>query len=284
MLCFSFASLPALANPLRCDDDLKIVLQKLWNKKPVSQSLPAELFEEFRQYVKEMDQFRDPETAQKWIQYKNGTNHKPTKFDLSTDDYFVYESAVINIRKGDTVAFDNQVYKLGNFLGAGNQTHIYELAGYSDRVIRIPFLTDEIFHRIKLPRLQQLRSSSLEVAQALKKKRGAVKVFTQDSQGRFLIVEKVNGSQNADDFLLSINDRLPDSKTQRELSSRYKPISDFSALTPVEQDKVRKLTVLMKDNYELKQLKGELWFNPSYTRQYVWDENNSLWRVVDAEN
>lgn len=53
----------------------------------------------------------------------------------------IYDRSVLSIQKGDMVRFsDGREFRVGEFLGAGNATHIFALGSHS--VLRIPFASD----------------------------------------------------------------------------------------------------------------------------------------------
>lgn len=262
------------------------------------------------------DHQRGPQAMAQWVEYKNGPNPRPVTLDFSggclfracpllershpasfdTGQRTHYERLILQLKQGDTVVFDGQAFKLGRFLGAGNATHVFELEG-EGAVIRLPFLADGMFRFSAMNEfdVQKIRySQGLEftkhTAKALKGSGGAVKVLKEDPHGRFLVTEKVSGTQTGAGFLGSL---LKD--PSRALGAgevlifpnghRTKPVDELS---PLEREKLEKLIELMKENRHVKVFSRDEGLERSAvfvaaSRQYLWDEVLRQWRVIDAE-
>jgi hypothetical protein len=263
------------------------------------------------EYAYVEDSKRSAEATEVWIAYKNGPNPNPKTVDLSaaclqgvcTDlknelkgsidtisSPTVYEDLVLQLRKGDTVIVDGDNHKLGEFLGAGNATHTYKLDG-EPGIIRIPFLSNLVLERLRnrpnkssLARLRFVRKYARQFKKWIKTKVGGVKVTKAYRKTAITIVEEVPGKLSGYSFFQQMAkadaDRLewvhyfPDSPV-------FKPMTELP-----ERDRTlfKKLLDLMLKNGDAQEGEGgRVFFDVEEARQYLLDEKNAEWRVIDAD-
>jgi hypothetical protein len=55
-----------------------------------------------------------------------------------------YQHAVLHLREGDTIRAGDLNIRLGKFLGAGDGSHIWEIAGHPGQVIKLPFVVPAV--------------------------------------------------------------------------------------------------------------------------------------------
>lgn len=182
----------------------------------------------FTRFAFESNAMRSESDGIAWLQYKNGSNEKPQTVNLS--DFKLnsswpvgfkespqklpnfplqYEAAVLALKKGDSVQFGSKIFKLGEFLGSGNASHIFALADQPDTVIKIPFLAARIANANTLRGLETIvewRESHydrmLEVNKksylALAKERNDI---STDDNFRYILMPRIRGTMLGSDFL-----------------------------------------------------------------------------------
>ena len=260
---------------------------------------------------------RTPEETATWLQYKNGKNSSPKLVDLGAEsgrdvclhllkirgdwgdigDPTFYEEKVIGLRKGDRVKFGATVFHLGEFLGAGNTTHIFRLQGEKG-VLRIPFIVPTSIGRTKGGmelgeaeetsqdrRMNAILYLSLHFKEALQSKKNAVKILKSDPKGRYIVVEEIDGDESGLDFLQSIaTRRLTADWKNFELD---KDIQDRSRLSPEQDEKLDALAATMLSNHDAQLVPGGTmqisYLSTLASRQYVWDRTLKRWLLADAE-
>ncbi|MBL7544235.1 MAG: hypothetical protein JNL11_10475 [Bdellovibrionaceae bacterium] len=184
-------------------------------------------------FAYEPDVYRSSSDRVIWLQFKNGPNEKPQTVDLSNPKLnsswpigqkdspgkfqnfpLLYEAAVLSLKQGDTVRFGLKTFKLGEFLGNGNASHIFALAHQPDThqpemVIKIPFLAANLANPNSIKGFQTVvdwRKSHydrmLEVNRrsflALEKERNDI---LTDADFRYILMPRIRGSVLASDFL-----------------------------------------------------------------------------------
>ena len=249
-----------------------------------------------------------------WRDYKNGPNLDPIKVDLSdaclaeacpqlARDHppaagmvgghpTRYESTVLSLKRGDTVVFDGVEYRLGLFLGAGNTTHVFSIEG-TRMVLRLSFLSDFIWEKLKRrypmtqhERLNYIRARTKSTAQALRTKKGAVKIYKTDPDGRFMVAHKVHGTFSGAKLLGNlITFKGKVSGDTPLFYPSYEHMLDQQLMTPLERQQLSQLLDLMIQNGEatLDKDTGIIQFYAIHSRQYIWDAYDSQWYVVDAD-
>jgi hypothetical protein len=121
----------------------------------------------------------------------------------------LYEEKVFYLRKGDTLDFGGEKIKLGAFLGAGDATHIYEIEGQDEVVLRIPFGSIRGFSNLAFywRQMKETADKSLSLSRLrdpMNPEKPLVpyaRVIRTDPQNRFLIVQKIRGDENGRDFI-----------------------------------------------------------------------------------
>lgn len=258
-------------------------------------------------YAWEVDLARTNASLRAWLAYKNSPGPVPITVDLSNPSSAkstlltrslgdwnnrdlgyptVYEEQVLHLRKGDTVVYDGVPYVIGDFLGAGNSTHVFALANYPGKVIRIPFLIRSRQLWGQGPEAQQVRLDRIfsEVALWVKKmeQRKGHPGYEVDPQNRFVIADRVMGSQSGLDFLQSIylNGRDLTGSGVITWDPRFPGMK--WRVSPQDSAKLRVLIELMTENGQA-HLDGSVWrIAPGRARQYVYDDELGEWRLVDS--
>ncbi len=224
----------------------------------------------------------------RWFRYKNGENTNPTGLNLNEpclaykcttltkhiqEDASRYETAVLNLKKGDWVELDGKTFHIKRFLGAGNSTHVFETEfNGKPAALRLPFLSqsrhDEIAsQRGRLTRIERIFFESQAFYKSLLTKKGAVEVYYTDNLHKFFVVELVERKDRGDHFLSWIksnNDEL-----------------DLNLMKPSDKEKYLLLRQLMIENDDAVVTKNKTTLDLEKARQYLWD--GIEWRVVDAE-
>lgn len=221
----------------------------------------------------------------RWLRYKNKRYSDPVVVklgDLLESEALypeswpgtrtLYEQAVLELRRGDTVVYDRKRFKLGKFLGAGNATHIFELQD-QEGAIRIPFLVSHL-HALypKLTRIQRILKFSKMVMEELPTKAGAVQILqADDPKGRYMVVERVTGTLKGYDLLNQVvieRRRLELIETIFYPSSLLKEMDDMTA---EERKQFVELIELMKKNGKAEALSGNaMAIHVATSRQYLW--------------
>lgn len=261
-------------------------------------------------YAYQTDASRAKSDIAVWRAYKNSPNPNPVRVDLSDfcqdrvcplleksrpatqyrDRFSVateYESIALHLRKGDTVVFDGEEFVLGEFLGAGNTTHIYRLQNHPGEAIRLPFVTDEVMvspvdSRGRIKRLQEMRSWVLAYEDAMAGRANGVLKRT-DRAHRFVIVKEVQGTLSGADLLVP---HITTPPKAYGLRTSIWP-DHFRELTSIPADQRRKIEALLdlmvrnSDAYVPQQGKISVYID--HTRQYIWDEKELRWYLVDKD-
>jgi hypothetical protein len=187
-----------------------------------------------------------------------------------------YDQAVLDLHTGDTVVFGNYQYKLGEFLGAGNATHVFALADHPKLAIRIPF------HTVYLRRTLITRQFLIDRFITAEPKRPwwsfakQVKIeIPKDGRG-FVLVTRIWGTEDAENFLKALLTKFGDSRSLDDLWNI--PYDDLLATARERGDKLalEKLTKLRKLGKKATGTIGNI-------RQYVWDEKKRDWILADWE-
>jgi hypothetical protein len=253
----------------------------------------------------------DPTGEALWYAFKNGPNPSPARVDLSqpskmksadlsqldreSDFYLgrptVYEQQVIHLKKGDAIVYDEREFTLGEFLGAGNTTHIFRVASLPGNVIRIPFVAkgllraDYVGEGSQDDRLKRIFSFVRSYVERMRGKAGAVEIQA-DLKFRYVISSEVHGKESGLDFI---------ERTLKQTVTTDDPLHwfywsertpAFQALSIADTLKIRSLMKLMRANSEARLLEGP---GPAYhsfmaaaARQYLWDEALGQWILVDS--
>jgi hypothetical protein len=269
---------------------------------------------------------RTPEMKSIWERYKNTPGSQSALIDLTDSSLFSpsdllnnrhsdiqytkYDEAITLLRKGDRLKIGDQIYTLGDYLGSGHTTHIYANADHPETVIRVPYVIHQMIKSIMVSELMRKQQpESLwkdpktrilfgwflnELQQDLNTRPHSAKLRFLDSQGRIAVVDRVYGSETAQDFiepLLSPNGKL----AQRDQSTISYPDSAMNVLMSKNQflpvytlspESVKKINLLMdtlvanghatKERYLYK-------FKTQILRQYLFDETLQQWKFVDGE-
>jgi hypothetical protein len=256
-----------------------------------------------------------------WQEYKNSPRLKPRTIDFSRDcmdgicQRLVelspwgpafgqlrtvgmatnYEAAVISLKKGDTVVFDGEKIKLGEFIGFGNATHIFALADNPDLAIRIPIIVPGVQiwadalaagKHTQQDRLELVRSLIKKYVFAADNDPHLPQVVKSDSEGRYVIVKRIHGKKTGINFLdeIHVSDR-PISQSD-VLAWEY---INLSALNETQVAQATSLYAFMNSErlvseFTTNQGRDVRHFFPAGPlRQFLWDEDVGDWAKVDVE-
>lgn len=267
------------------------------------------------------DSLRDSKNLQKFLAYKNEENTNPMRVDLSNGcmqsacpmlrkvrewgefgqngarfgQASRYERTVISLKKGDTVVFGNHEFKLGEFLGAGNATHIYALENKPNEVIRIPILVPGApiwsihdFPETQDGRLKHIRYLIQKYANSALTDPFLAPVILSDPEGRFLVVKRVYGTQTGADFLDAVVRKAGRSQLYLGESLTWDQLM-VESLEAELQKKCMGLLELLRSDGKVGQYSGDggkatvIYFGTITTRQYLWDEIDKKWVKIDIE-
>jgi len=253
------------------------------------------------------DRYRASDELSNLFDYKNSPQEKPALVDLSDDclaaecqtlsatkpwDRLVesklfgkpskYETAVISLKRGDTVKFGTEEFKLGEFLGLGNSTHIFALADNPDHAIRIPILTPSngqwptsMETKGQNGRLAAIRKLIRVFTLEAKLVPHAVPIIKEDRLGRFIIVKRLKGISGGD-FLKKI--KAPN----YEGWSFEAALKDLS-LSPLEQEQAASLLKLLELENQVMGTLSRRMFSVGAAMQYYWDAKDLKWYKTDFE-
>ena len=255
-------------------------------------------------------EMRSPSAVKTWLAFKNGENPFPKTIDLASPSLLQenrpftqlaaefkrlngmlpsespaaeYEWKVLNLRKGDTVVFKGRSFKLGEFRGAGNATHIFKAAGEKGTV-RIPILIDSLSNvsaeEVSAGVFRERASTAAErvehalffskvYIEEIEKVFHGVEVFGSDPNGAWIHVAEIQGKTNGRDYMKTFISR----------------IKNYEELTDLEWDQFFRLLELMEANHDLKCAHLRCVISLRFPeRQYVHDDVMGEWIVADAES
>ena len=189
-----------------------------------------------------------------------------------------YEQNVFLLRKGDIVQFGDISFKLGDFLGAGDATHIFAIEGQPDKALRIPFSsilgvqegTYTTFFRKKL-------ADALKSTERLDAKIKVVRILETDSQYRFQVVERINGVEDGRKYLWSAGKKGPHSYSLPSTEKMKKLIESVMLMPEVASAKED-----LKQGMEQGNVDENTWnILAKEARQFLWNEKD--WILVDRD-
>jgi hypothetical protein len=283
---FSFAEASSCLDYLRQDLDnphSRAILVNLFFsiEKNQMQSLFA-----YKNTPREKAQIVDLSRTIELAEHSNASFH--VEFQSNVHDLSEYEVRVISLKKGDFVKFSSKVFRLGNFLGRGNETHVWELADNPDYAIRIPF--DAGFCRYCSMGEMGAISRNLRNYRNLKiiraSSRGVEIKDTDNERYRYAIVKNVKGSLDGLSFFLEV------AEEQGYLNPYELSAKDFLSLFKKGErgDRLKLLVSAMQDDgiavqwSSRKKREINSFYDPSFElmRQYIWDEQEGRWYRVDG--
>lgn len=180
-----------------------------------------------------------------------------------------YEITLLVVRQGSKLIYDSEILTLGKFLGAGNSSHIYQLADRPEIAVRLPFAADAGPMYKRSSRMQQAQ----ELTEYYRAKRPShhrfyvVKIIDSGEPKDFTLVEYIDVKTTALDFLNNISQKDRSLWTPEEkhlLHSVREFYLDFSGVT------------LNLDTLGSKEL-------PRGLRQWGWSESRQNWVLLDWE-
>lgn len=187
-----------------------------------------------------------------------------------------YETLVINLRAGDTLVVDGAQFHLGEFLGAGNATHVYALADRPNEVIRLPFIADSVAEGFgdTLRETGQYMIRNFATLIRPRPPARAVKITQTGSRYQYVVVSRIHGNMNGEDFLGKLpHDAKKISAQDRKRYAELKVAVDHSNF-----EELPELEVFCRADDEDRAAYGRL------ARQTVFDTREKSWIVADWEN
>lgn len=249
---------------------------------------------------------------------------KNQEFFETTDHLNAYEAKVLRLRQGDVVTFarrsvsfeevrespqksltvegkvvtladfreksylffGQQSFKLGKYLGAGNATHIFEIEGKPDQVLKIPFEVRDLkkdrkkrsvpFHPEYLNQIfsERVPLKYINRAQIIEKGYG------------YTVVSRIWGTENGQRFLRRIFDQLKitdDDRLGIYVDSFLKQSRD-----KLNAEDYKKTEKLLNSIEELKPaILGKIILTEDPERQFIWEpgwnSGEGRWVLVDFE-
>jgi hypothetical protein len=201
-------------------------------------------------------------------------DHAPY-YDYSRSEYAM---RVLQLKSGDTVTFaDGKSYKLGNFLGRGNSTHIFALADRPDQAIRIPYYSSEY-------------GPGLEYENGVEQMKKLFELYPAIPP----IAKKINLVYMAPDFSYSVVERVLDDHVNTENAwrnilhklPRYESLP-FQRIRDEIQDQDWKIffdqiVALYKVHHPDDKTIPIFWIE-NLANQFLRESKSGLWRLVDWE-
>lgn len=195
-----------------------------------------------------------------------------------------YERKVLQLKPGDTVKFSDGEFKLGEFLGAGNTTHVWAIEGRPDDALRIPFVTlglkSRQADRLAIP-LDEPFPLALVRAWITKLRDGTpdipgvatVKVKRIGKLDDYAIVTRAKGTENGEKFMDRLDPVVLSSQSNSEMVTR---IREELKVSPAEaMSLIRRREALIQATRKLKQAG----FRDADYRQFVWEGDH--WLALD---
>ncbi len=241
---------------------------------------------------------RTSEDKAYWFHYKNTPAPRPTLWDLSDPDPYAtapeianwpriigvnqhqpfiptaHERDLLLMRKGDIVIFDGCEYRIDEFFGAGNSTHVYSVVQPSELVLGVPFLSGfwgQILRTGTRPtHLHDMRYSMEISTVSLQGKRHAVRVYSDPSgRYRYRFTTKVRGRRESGWEL--IQRLFPDVTIgQNVYSLKMEAVENLQDRVRLE----RLISYLMQERD----------FSAERASDFLWDEDRTDWLRIDGDD
>lgn len=200
-----------------------------------------------------------------------------------------YQKAVLHLRQGDTVRSGGREWILGRFLGAGNATHVWEIEGKPGKVLRLPFLSSQLFGMgiRTTPTLERARQLMAPLRRP--PKLPGLKRVTVEKIGdlnEYAVVSRIDGDLNAFDFQEQNQAFIRTLRSKRETDGRFDiheiarkhRLTQAEAKLLVEQhDKLERAMSIIDDP---KNLRATASYD-LHERQLVWDKTERDWILAE---
>lgn len=179
---------------------------------------------------------------------------------------------------GHSLLLGKKKFRLGKYLGAGNTTHVWELADEPGKVLRIPFHVlplrkqDDGFFLVHKP------DQFLAFYVAVEPKYVSNRARILSSGPSYAVQEKINAGETGANFLNRIAPSLEMTPADANFSTFEVLQKNIKKLNRADQSRLRELSKAMS-----------IWQKDSsrnYTnqsKQMVWDLDNNRWVLVDWE-
>lgn len=200
----------------------------------------------------------------------------PNHLGLGAFGLTEHDFRILSLRKGDSIRHGDKTVLLGEFVGAGNTTHIYEVAGQPDRVVRIPFdtLADQ-------ENARKFMKDYIDSAATIPADIPRAQILEVGPRGAYVIVERIHGTTDGRTFLESLPSRanpktnpLSNPKANRALKARETRLREL--VRKVMRWQHPKMDDYARAAYNSDTVNDE-------ARQFLWDENRKDWILVDWE-
>ena len=199
-----------------------------------------------------------------------------------------YELNVLSLKMGDVVKVEGQTFKLGEFLGFGNNTHVFALEKDDTKVIRIPAISIENSKSEKLSGIEKIMIARRAIKSYLELSKWITvpkaDVLEASTSNYFVISTRVHGTLNARAFI-------------EQLSGEAAAEESFYKALDTAQGKLnpsinKKITALLKLNEFALGNKGRALIPMNSEGKYyelqmlalhrlIWDEKLEQWTLVD---
>lgn len=196
-----------------------------------------------------------------------------------------YEERMIGLREGDTVVFSDKEFVLGAFLGAGNATHVYAIHGQPDKVLRIPFLVPCVAANMITQGGFNLVQASRHVmhnhATVRPEERDDIRVVTilLGPNNEYAISERVHGKENGRDFIFRMAAHVAQNGAGL---GGFRLDEALHLMGDIDNNmKYRRLTLAIDYERYTRSTRSPV---NLLARQYVWDENEHNWVLVDWDD
>ncbi len=180
-----------------------------------------------------------------------------------------------------------QIFKLGDYLGAGNATQIFEIEGKPDRVLRIPFLPQAI-KEICLESTFHPDSCNKEFKKGMLAGITNVIEILEEGYG-YWVVSRVDGNENGIHFFESVIGKKNVDPRNIFIDTEQWMEENKAKLDPSTFQKLQKLfdAMIEYDSIVQKSKQGRYFkktmFNMSMASQWVWEPKKARWVLVDFD-
>lgn len=258
------------------------------------------------------DEQRAAEEWREVLDYKNTPRKKPVTYEIdayelarahpayksksdiasrSKGKRSQYEDAVLHLKKGDTVVIGKRRFHLGEFLGAGNTTHIFAIAG-TDQAVRIPFIADFLHETApatrasdpQFARVERILTYSKAYSEAVQSATDAVTLIEIDPDGRFQVVERIHGTQTGAHLISHLLGPAAQGSAELPLTwtgDRFERLP--TAIEAEDLDKMNALISVMRRNGDATSYGGKYEFRRGSARQYLYDTVKKRWFLIDKD-
>lgn len=187
------------------------------------------------------------------------------------------EMVILHMRAGDRLIIDGETYVLGDFLGAGNTTHIWGLESHPGKALRFAFGSERFSYESSVDFLNEMSESTPDPDTGIR----TIEIYRAMENAAALLVERIRSDENLWHF--SQREEIKELKKKM----RYRWIKKLLGLW--KQDEIRKLYENLPDDVRLKLdaymdiASGipRLGVSDIHLGQLIWDLDTHEWVLVD---